>query len=417
MRQHRLITTLISLEGNPRGCVYTEPLWGIPFNLYAPYASLYMAALGISDTQIGLIISVSWSFQIVTALVSGVLTDRFGRHRTTLIFDLLAWTVPAIISALATNVWYFLAAGILNSLWRVPANSWTCLLVEDADPEQLVDIYTWIYIANQVVGFAAPLTGVLIAAFALVPTVRGLYVFAAVLFTLKFYLTYRLTHETAQGLVRMREARVQRVRDVLRDYTAGARALLRSPQTLAAAGMAVVMSIATVIRNGFWALLLTEKLHIPAAYVAAFPFVRSAIIILFFFALMPRLARLHAAGPIALGFGGFLASQALLVLAPAQGYGLLLASVVLEACSFAAVSPLVDQLLVRSIAPAERARIQAILAVGVILLTAPFGSIAGALSEHNKDAPFLLLIGLFALGALLAYGAARAAQKQSSEEA
>ena len=30
---HSLITSLRTLKGNPRGCVYTEPLWGIPFNL------------------------------------------------------------------------------------------------------------------------------------------------------------------------------------------------------------------------------------------------------------------------------------------------------------------------------------------------------------------------------------------------
>ena len=29
-KQHPLISTLVNLEGNPRACVYTEPLWGIP---------------------------------------------------------------------------------------------------------------------------------------------------------------------------------------------------------------------------------------------------------------------------------------------------------------------------------------------------------------------------------------------------
>ena len=256
MNQHPLIATLARLSGNPRGCVYTEPLWGIPFNLYAPYASLFMAALGVTDTQIGLVISVSWSFQIVTALLSGVLTDRFGRHRTTLVFDLLAWTVPAIISALAMDVWSFLAAGILNSLWRVPANSWTCLLVEDAEPEQLVDIYTWIYIANQIVGFVAPLTGFLIAAFALVPTVRGLYWFAAAMFTLKFVLTYRMTHETAQGVLRMREARVQPIGALLRAYVGGARELLQSPQTLAVAGVGNLDTLISIIKE--WGFLVEQ---------------------------------------------------------------------------------------------------------------------------------------------------------------
>ncbi len=68
---HSLIVTLRSLTGNPRGCVYTEPLWGIPYNLFAPYASVYMVALGLSDKDIGIVLSVSWGFQVLWALLSG----------------------------------------------------------------------------------------------------------------------------------------------------------------------------------------------------------------------------------------------------------------------------------------------------------------------------------------------------------
>ena len=70
MKNHSLFATLRSLRGNPRGCVYFEPLWGIPFNLYAPYVSIYMIALGMSEKQIGLIVSISWVFQIFLALIS-----------------------------------------------------------------------------------------------------------------------------------------------------------------------------------------------------------------------------------------------------------------------------------------------------------------------------------------------------------
>src|SRR6185369_2311248 len=185
LKNHSLFNTLRSLRGNPRGCVYFEPLWGIPYNLYAPYVSIYMIALGLNDRQIGWILSISTLFQVFFALISGVVTDKLGRRFTTLIFDILSWSVPALISAVAQNFWYFLAAGIINSVWRITHTSWSCLLVEDADESQLVDIYTWIYIANLFVGFIAPLASVLIGVFSFVPTMRGLYVFAAVMFTVK----------------------------------------------------------------------------------------------------------------------------------------------------------------------------------------------------------------------------------------
>ena len=417
MNNHSLITTLKSLRGNPRGCVYTEPLWGIPFNLYAPYVSIYMLALGVTDKQIGLIVSISWGFQIVMALLSGVVTDKLGRRRTTLIFDILSWSVPALISALAQNFWFFLVAGIVNSVWRVVLNSWTCLLVEDADQSQLVDIYTWIYIANILVGFVAPLTGILIATFSLVPTMRGLYMFAAIMFVVKAVVTYRNTQETGQGKVRLHETRHQSIIGVLGEYKGVLRALLQTPQTLYTAGIMLVLSISSMISGSFWSIIVTEKMHIPAENLAIFTFVKSAVMLVFFFMVIPRINKKHFKLPLVLGFIGFVASQVLLVTAPDQGYFLLVISVFLEACCFAVVGPLVDQMVVLTIDPKERARIQSILYVVIILLTSPFGWIAGMLSEFNKGLPFILNTILFAAGAVLATIAGRASQERSAAEA
>ncbi|HET59789.1 MAG TPA: MFS transporter, partial [Chloroflexi bacterium] len=131
MSQPSLFSVLKNLKGNARGLVMTEPLWGIPYNLYMPYASIYMLALGLNDQQIGLIASISWGFQVVMALLGGIITDKLGRRNATLIFELFSWSVPALISALAQNFWFFLIAGIVNSVWRIVHNSWSCLLVED----------------------------------------------------------------------------------------------------------------------------------------------------------------------------------------------------------------------------------------------------------------------------------------------
>lgn len=416
MKNHSLIATLKSLRGNPRGCVYSEPLWGIPFNLYSPYVSIFMLALGLSDKQIGSIVSISWGFQLALAILSGVITDKLGRRLTTLIFDILSWTVPAILSAIAQNYWYFLAAGIINSLWRITHTSWSCLLVEDADHEQLVDIYSWIYIANIMVGFVSPLAGILIGVFSLVPTVRGLYIFAAIMFTTKAVVTYLWTQETQQGLVRMRETRHQSIFHALGEYRGIIPAVLRAPQTLYTAGIMLVISITNVISGNFWGIIATEKLHIPAGNLAIFPFVKSAVMLLFFFFVMPRISRMHFKLPMAVGFLGFVASQLLLVTAPDQGYLFLIASVILEALCFAAVSPLLDRMVVLNVDANERARIQSLLQVGIILVTSPFGWIAGTLSELDKGLPFILNMVLFIIGAVLAYLAGNASQKNLTVE-
>jgi hypothetical protein len=234
---------------------------------------------------------------------------------------------------------------------------------------------------------------------------RGLYLFAAFMFTLKAVVTYWLTEETAQGQVRLHETRDQSLVHILSEYKGVLSELLHTPQTLYTAGIMLVISVSSMIGGSFWAIIVTEKLRIPAEHIAAFPFVKSAISLAFFFTVTPRLTKTHFKVPMVAGFLSFIASQVVLITTPELGYLSLALSVFLEACGFAAVGPLVDRMTVLTISARERARIQSILYVGIILLTSPFGWIAGTLSEINKDLPFILNIVLFAVGAALAYAA------------
>ena len=42
LKAHPLIQVLADNGGNPRTLVLIEPLWGVPYNLIAPFATLYM---------------------------------------------------------------------------------------------------------------------------------------------------------------------------------------------------------------------------------------------------------------------------------------------------------------------------------------------------------------------------------------
>ena len=267
-----------------------------------------------------------------------------------------------------------------------------------------MDIYTWIHIANLLVGLVAPLAGVLIKRYSLIRTLRGFYIFAAAMFTLKAVMTYLVTEETAQGRFRMQETRDQSPFSILGGYKEVFHEVLKTPPTLTIAGIMLVLSIYNLISGSFWAIIVTEKLRIPAENIAIFPFIKTAIMLLLFFAVMPKISKLPFKIPMLVGFFNIIASQVVLITAPELGVASLILSVVLEACSLAALNPLVDQMMVLSISARERARIQSILTTGIILLTAPFGWIAGMLSETNKDLPFILNIGLFVLGAVLVYG-------------
>lgn len=398
MRVNPLISTLKNLRGNPRACVYTEPMWGIPYNLYAPYASLYMLALGVTDSQIGMLASIGLAFQVLFALLSGAITDKFGRKRTTLVSDLLSWSVPMLILAISQNFYYFLAAAIIGSMWRISATSWLCMLVEDADQSQLVHIYTWIEIAGYSAAFFAPIAGLLISRFDLVPTVRGLYLLALFMMTAKFLVFNIYVTETRQGKIRMQETLHQPLFSLLRGYRSIFIQVLRSPHTMLTVGIQLVMSIGMTIANTFWAILVTAKLHIADADIAYFSFFRSLAMLTFYFVIMPRISSLRFKRPLLLGFIGLITSQTLLISMPERNYLLLLVTILIDAWSVGLINPFLGSMIAVNVNPQERARIMAIISVVVISLTSPFGWIAGRLSQANRVLPFVLNIALFAIG-------------------
>ena len=69
----------------------------------------------------------------------------------------------------------FLAAAVLNCFEQVNQTAWFCLLIEDANPGDLVEIYTWVTIGGLVAVFFAPLSGLFVNAYSIVPVVRVLY--------------------------------------------------------------------------------------------------------------------------------------------------------------------------------------------------------------------------------------------------
>ncbi|MBI9048891.1 MAG: MFS transporter [Anaerolineaceae bacterium] len=412
MKIHPMFKTLINFKGNARGCVYTEALNGIPNSLLAPYVSVYMLALGINDEQIGLWLSVGWVFQLIMAVFGGVITDKLGRRKTTLIFDIFAWTIPAIIFAFAQTYWHFLAAAVMASFLRVAANAWTCLMVEDAEADELIDIFTWIQIMCLTSAYFVPLAGLLIMKFDLIPAVRMMYLFAALSFTVKAFLTYRLTTETTQGLVRMEQTRGKSLFSSLKEYDGVFKIIFNNPASLITMGIMAIMSISTTINGTFWSVIVTEKIGIPAEHIAIYPFAKSIVMLLFFFLVIPRMKTVNFKIPMMVGFSGFLFSQLILVLVPQANYGVLLISILFEACSLATVTPLLEQMTIVTIDAKERARIQSILYVAVILITSPFGWIAGLLSAQEKALPFVLNMILLSIGVFLAYLAGKVAEKQ-----
>ena len=380
----------------------TEVMFGIPYNLFMPFFSVYMLALGVTDPQIGSIASLGLIVQVFTALLSGAIVDKFGRRLTLFICDILCWSVPCLIWAAAEDVRFFVAAAFINSLWRISHTAWTCLMVEDAEERHLVHIWTWIMIFAVCSAFIAPLGGWIVDRFGLVQAIRALFLFGFIVLTAKFVLLYVYSHETVRGVQRMQETRHRSILSLLSEYRSVFEQLLHSRSILAALSLMVITGIYATVSNNFWGVLFVGKLGFPDSEISTYVAIRSIVMTICFFLMGPRLTNLrHFRLPLWVGFFAFFLSQLMLVMMPPQAVNMLILSVVLEAVAASLVSPMTESLLALSMESAERARVSAMVYVALIVLISPFGWIAGQLSAIDRSLPFGLNMVLFAIGIIL----------------
>jgi Na+/melibiose symporter-like transporter len=217
--------------------------------------------------------------------------------------------------------------------------------------------------------------------------------------TAKFLVMNGMVTETRRGLERIEETRGQPLLSVLSGTPAVVKQILRTPATLFTTAIMVLLGICWLVKGTFWSILVTEKLLIPDEHLWMFTFARSMIMLVFYFLVMPRLRDTDVRKPLLWGLTGLIIGQVLLISTPPHNYLLLMVATALEAVSTPVATTLVDKLAVVAVAPAERARIMAILYAVVLVFTSPFGWIAGELSSVNRSLPFLLSIALFAASA------------------
>ncbi len=387
--------------------MFTEPIWGLPYNLYMPYVSIYMLSLGLRDAEIGLIASVSLFFQIAVSFISGAVTDKLGRKRATLIFDLLSWSVPTLIWAFAQNIYYFFVAALFNSLMRITTTSWACLLTEDAPREKLVTIWSWVTIAQILSGFFAPLAGVLVSWLSLVTAVRILYINAFVLMTIKFFVLNHFCEETGPGMKRMAEMAGAPLRSSFVNARGSVRKIISNPYTLNAFFILLVLLVYDSVKGIFWSIMVVKGLGLPESSIAAFPFIRSAIMLAVYFLVLPLMDHREYKAPFIASFALLAASNIFLLASPGGSYLFVGLNVLLDAVAFALISPFKEALVFDAVDPNDRAGILGIFNVAMLTIASPFAWIAGLLSERSRLLPFFLIVVLAFFGGLLVFQAAR----------
>lgn len=359
LMKNPMIASLAGMKGNARACLWPEPLWGIPYNLCLPYASLYMAALGLSPAQIGYVASINIVAQVVFATLSGVITDKLGRRKTTFLFDMLSWSVPEFIWMISQDFTWFAAAAVFNGAWRVTENSWSLLLIDDMKQEEILPAFSLTQMLGLFSAFFAPLSKFAIDAFGLVPTMRVLYGVTFVSMTLKFILVQKFSVETSVGRRRMEATRSKSVLRLLYECKDVYIKTVTSRRMLLTFGIVASYSLVTTLTNSYWSLLACRELGIAQGNVVVFTTIKSLMTLVCVLFLVPRVASLPVKRPMLGGLAMHIAAMALLVAAPrgASAVLVLLASTLLEAVALSILSPTTSSLMFINAGEEERARV------------------------------------------------------------
>ncbi|GAK42826.1 major facilitator superfamily protein [Paenibacillus sp. TCA20] len=385
------------LTGNAKGCLIYEPLFLIPYSMFVTYSSIFMYELGVTETGIGWITTIGLLVQVLSSFLSGYLTDRMGRKRALLYFDVLSWSVATLLWAVSQNFWFFVIAAIVNGFQKVPHTAFYCLLVEDTAPKERTYVFTLLQLISVVGGLFAPIGGLLVYHFSLVPGVRIMFVLACIMMTIQFIGRHYATRETDIGYRKMKEAKSMSIKEGMSDYLSVLKVMLRSPLLLIIFAVYILFNFQTTVKTTYISIFMVEYLQLGSGLISVFPAFSSIIMLMFMRWIMPRIAESQVNRIMVWGFIISVLSNVILVVAPKGDLILLSVSTIVAAIGTMMTYPYLETAVANAIDDENRAKIFALLQVLILIVISPSGVIGGWAYGIDPRIPFLLVAGAFAI--------------------
>lgn len=405
------LQALAGLPRNARNAILMEPLWGVFGVVVLYYAPLYMSSVGLSSTQIGLLGSMTLALSFLFQAVAAPITNRVGRKRTTLIGDLISWTVPMFVWAFANSFAAFAVAAVLAASGRIVTVSWSLLLIEDVEEWQRARVFGIINLIVTVCGLLTPSVGLVIAQHGVTATMRGFYILGGIGMTVMFLWRNAITDETRSGVAAMAQHRELGLGQSVR-HTLGLVGGMRGHPGLMGVTAFYLLTVFIEQLSLFQILFLQQTLEFSAQTLSFVPFVAAFVTLLLYGVALPRLSRLPLGRTLvvvrALGLIGAVA----LLFVPAGNVGAMLAAVgLLGGVTFLTLTYR-DAALFSRLPQNGTADLLSAVQTLTLLCAIPAAGLAGALFAFSPRSLFVLIAALCAVLLLLAVWLARREGKE-----
>ena len=387
---------LEDLPRNARNSILMEPLWGIFATPLLYYAPLYMSSTGLSSTQIGLLGSLFLALSFVFQALAGPVTNRFGRKRTTLWADLISWTLPMLVWAVAQSFAAFAVAAALNATNRIAGVSWSLLTIEDVRPGDRPRVFGILNLIVTTCGLLTPLVGLVIARQGLTPTLRGLYFAGAIGMTVMFVWRNRITSETLSGVVARARHKELGVMQSLRHSLAEVAGMRRHPGLLGITAF-YVLTIFLEQLSLFQILFLERSLRFSAQSLSYVPVAGVVVTGLLYTLVLPRLARLPVGRTLVLTRALGLIGAVALLLVPAGHLSVMLLVVSLLGGATFLTQTYREAALFARLPTAGAANLYSAVQTLALLCSVPAAALAGAVFAAAPRGLFVLIAAVCAL--------------------
>jgi MFS family permease len=399
--------------------ILVEPFWAVFSGLIFFYVPLYMKEIGLTEVEMGIINTVNLLVAFICHLFAGPITNRVGRKKTTLTFDLISWSVPMLIWAVSQNFWYFLAAAVVNAFVRIVSVSWYCLLVEDTPENKRSKVFGIINVIGCASGIFTPVSGLLIFKYGTVPTMRVLYGLGFVGMTAMFLIRNALITETKPGRDLMEkhsgltitESIKSSIKIIFRVYKSSSHILL----TLVYIITNFVLSL-----SFFQILYLKDFLGFRENIISVTPGVNAIINILLYVFVLPRLNRLREEKALSFSLGIGVFGALLFILIPRSSSLMMIATLAVIAIGNFFIQTYRDSVFMNNLGEHEKADVYSAVQTISTLICIPSGYIAGLTYSINPLLPFIIVLVLltcaFACSAALLKKSVRTGQDIGLEQ-
>lgn len=386
-----IIESFKILDGNARVCVMFEPMWGIPYVLYNFYLSLYMKSQGITDKQIGYLISMGFISAIIFSLFAGLITDTLGRKKTTLIFDIIGWPCSILIYAFAHDFWMFALAIIVNGAHRVTAVSYNLMVIEDSDSYQRFAAFNLNNIINIAAGLLTPIAGIAVKIYGIVKAERFLLSFAVISMAAMMLSRYHFHSETRIGQKILNERKHHKKHGINKSiykntYKEVLADLYRKPAVIMMMSIIVLFNMYMTIGTHlslYFAPYMSEALGIEKSLISLLGVVNSATMITTLVFINPFISGRSTINNMMLGLLLQAAALFLLVIISGSNFFVVAFCITLFAAGFGIFKPFADSMLAELTEGKARAIIYSLVNTGISTLSAVMGFVSGYIYDLN----------------------------------